>query len=527
MKSFITKYCEQIAAVTAFVFFTLVTCYQLTGSALWYDEAIEYWYSKILVGELPMAGVADGTVNMYQRILLTYQPPLYNILMYFWLKVSDTELWFRLFGVLMGLVGMAGIYKSVKKVINGWTASVTVICASTTYQLYSYWQECAEYCLLLGCLCWVVYFWICLIQEINIRNMICFTVVGILAVYSQYGAAFPVGAMAITAYFYIIWRKNKKNTIAINIVYIGALTSAALPLYTFFIRKQMVHQQMERNSFLIPEFPGGILYDLFESLYATFYWNFFSYIYSQTVVRNIMILVLFLCLMALIFGRHMITKMMIIANILCWLVYYIAVKFGAYSYGNFGRRYNLFFIPLWIILIVAVCAEIYSILPDFSRMRLGGVPLLRRVFTVVCLGWLGCYTVYNWTGKLKYHSYKSDIRGVVQEWYARKGYEDATIVYYAADPGFAYYIRQHGDYDENKEEHVTYMEWSRDLSIDAYSSFIDRIYGREWPEEIYIAAANYVDDLNTLTDCFLQKGYAREDVYDKNAGKLVYLFQMD
>ena len=54
MISFIRKYAGQIAAATAFIIFTLVTCYQLTGSALWYDEAIEYWYSKILVGELPM-----------------------------------------------------------------------------------------------------------------------------------------------------------------------------------------------------------------------------------------------------------------------------------------------------------------------------------------------------------------------------------------------------------------------------------------------------------------------------------------
>ncbi len=527
MISFIRKYAGQIAAATAFIIFTLVTCYQLTGSALWYDEAIEYWYSKILVGELPMTGVADGTVNMYQRILLTYQPPLYNILMYFWLKVSDTELWFRTFGVLMGLAGMAGIYKSVKQIVNGWAAAATVICVSTVYQLYYYWQECAEYCLLLGSLCWVVYFWICLIRETNYRHMICFTIAGIIAVYSQYGAVFPVGAMALMAYLHVLWQKNRKNLIGITVVYISAFAAAALPLYILFIRKQMVHQQLERNSFLLPEFPEGVLHDMFESLYATFYWNFFSYIYSETTVRNILILVLLLGVTVLIFGRHGIIKMMIAMNIVCWFVYYIAVKFGVYSYGNFGRRYNLFFIPLWIILIAAVCAEIYSILPDFSRMRLWNMPLLRGGFLVICLVWLGYFTVYNWTGKLQYHSYKSDIRGVVREWYAREGYEDATIVYYAADPGFAYYVRQHENYDAHKEEHVTYMSWARDLGVDTYTLFIEGIYGSEWPEEVYIAAANYVDDLDSIAECFIRKGYVREDVYDFNAGKLIYLFQAD
>lgn len=525
--SLIRKYAEQIAAVTAFVIFMLVTCYQLTGSSLWYDEAIEYWYSKILVGELPMKGVADGTVNMYQRILLTYQPPLYNILMYVWLKVSDAELWFRFFGVLMGLVGMVGIYKSVKRFANGWAAALSVICASTVYQLYSYWQECAEYCLLLGSLCWVVYFWISLIQETTLRNMICFTITGVVAVYSQYGAIFPVGAMALTAYLYILWQKNKKHIIDINAVYISAAIMAAIPLYLFFIRKQMAHQQTERNSLMAPEFPEGILHDVFESLYATFYWNFFSYIYSETAVRTIMIVILLLGLAALIFGRQKIIKMMIVTNIVCWFVYYAAVKCGAYSYGKFGRRYNLFFIPLWIVLIVGVLAEVCSLLPDIMQIRLRKIPLLRGAFVAVCLGWVGYYTVYNWTGKLRYHSYKSDIRGPVQEWYARKGYEDATIVYYAADPGFAYYVRQHENYDAHKEERVTYMEWSRDLSVDAYSLFIEGIYGTEWPEEVYIAAANYVDDLDTMAECFTRKGYIREDVYDLNAGKLIYLFRME
>lgn len=111
--------------------------------------------------------------------------------------------------------------------------------------------------------------------------MICFTIAGIIAVYSQFGAVFPVGAMAFTVYLHILWQKNRKNLIGINVIYISAFAAVALPLYILFIRKQMVHQQLERNSFLLPEFPEDVLHDMFESLYAMFYWNFFSYIYSE------------------------------------------------------------------------------------------------------------------------------------------------------------------------------------------------------------------------------------------------------
>ncbi len=72
---------------SGFSFFVLITAHKLTNAPLWFDEAVEYWYSKVMVGELPY----DGYTNMYQRIVSTFQPLLYNVIMYFWLKISDSE----------------------------------------------------------------------------------------------------------------------------------------------------------------------------------------------------------------------------------------------------------------------------------------------------------------------------------------------------------------------------------------------------------------------------------------------------
>ena len=63
---------------SVFTLFILITIYKLTNASLWYDEAIEYWYSKVLIGVLPYD---SSMVNMYQRIISTYQPPLYNVIM--------------------------------------------------------------------------------------------------------------------------------------------------------------------------------------------------------------------------------------------------------------------------------------------------------------------------------------------------------------------------------------------------------------------------------------------------------------
>lgn len=62
---------------------------KMTNSALWYDEAIEYFYSKIMIGKVP--GGFD-TQNMYERITSTFQPPLYNVFMNIWLLFLTARL---------------------------------------------------------------------------------------------------------------------------------------------------------------------------------------------------------------------------------------------------------------------------------------------------------------------------------------------------------------------------------------------------------------------------------------------------
>ena len=167
---------EKLLMYAAFIFFFLITCYKLTYAPLWYDETVEWWYSKILIGALPFPTYCSNDINMYERIISTFQPPLYNILMYFWLKVSSSEFWFRFFGVVMGFMGNVAIYKSVKKIGNGYIAALSVFFTSCVSRLLMYWQECAEYCLMLGTLCWTVYFFISFIKEPSHKNIIFLTI---------------------------------------------------------------------------------------------------------------------------------------------------------------------------------------------------------------------------------------------------------------------------------------------------------------------------------------------------------------
>ena len=76
------------------IIYFIVACYKLTYASLWFDEAIEFYYSSHLFSSnVPVPGgqnfPQDG--NMYQKIIVTFQPPLYNFLMFFWLKIIQFQ----------------------------------------------------------------------------------------------------------------------------------------------------------------------------------------------------------------------------------------------------------------------------------------------------------------------------------------------------------------------------------------------------------------------------------------------------
>lgn len=509
---------DTIIVGAAFTFYFLITMYKLTNASLWYDEGVEYWYSKILVGTIPeMVNSHTICSNMYERIVSTFQPPLYNILLYFWLKVSDSVWWFRFFGVVMGFIGMVGIFKSVKKITHHTLiASVTVIFSYCIYQLVYYWQEASEYCLMIGSLCWTIYYWMCLMEKASRKNVILFIVTAVIPVYSQYGAAFLVVALAFTALIETILKREKKPIIQLSIAYGCALLFAALPLYMFFLKKQMATQQGGTVTFSGISFEGNLITDMCKNLGNVFVWNITSY-YSKETSKILLIIVLSAFLVALIKGNR-ICRWLILVNFLTWILYYITVKVGVYSYGRFGERYNLFFIPLWVVSGVAVCITLYDVITK-SRLQKWDISSI-YVGALLCCCVSFCF--FAWTAKLQHNWGKENNKLIVDKWYEQNAQESNTLVYYGATPCFSYYVQQHDDYNETTEDRVTYMSFYRNKTDEEYAAYINSVYGMDWPEEIYIVLSHIKGDAETLIRQFTNRGYNRENLFDSN-GKLVRL----
>ena len=494
----------------AFALFFLVSCHRLTMSALWFDEAIEYWYSKVLTGPLPFS----QTANMYERIITTLQPPLYNVLLWFWLRVSDTEWWFRFFGVCAGLVGMVGLHKTVRRYTGkSWLASVTVCGAAFVYRMSFYWQEAAEYCLLLASLFWTVYAWFRLMEEPSRKHILLFLLAAIVPVYSQYGAAFPVAALAFVALFHM---RSVRRTLELCAAYVVALICAGAPLWFLFLKKQLPMQRGGSFAGSVISFDGGFLRDTYESLLKVFRWNLVPD-YSGMSARLLLGLALLLSLMVLIWGRRT-ARAFVFANALTWIFYYFAVKVGVYadmSYGGFGNRYNLFFLPLWIPYAVVLLWECVRVLGEETFLEKRGVPAL-VLGAAVCF--VACSCAISWNTRLSKNWIKDDIREAVYRWYDAGGPDETTLVYYAANGGFAYYVRMTPGYTKDTEKRVTYMDWFEGKSGDMYHAYFDSLYGMYWPDTLYIVSDHDNPDLNTMLNEFREEGYDVEELYNYDEG---------
>ena len=512
------KELEVLITIVSFAIFLYIAVHKLTNASLWFDEVIEYWYSKIMVGYLPYKDMTykDMTQNMYERIISTFQPPLYNLIMFVWLQISDSELWFRLAGVVFGFVGMIGIYKGIYNVTESRiTASITIVFCSFTYRLVYYWQECAEYCLVLASLMWMVYFMLEVIKRPSNKSIILFTVSSVIAVYSQYGAVFPAFGMLVSVLVFILLKKNKKLIWITVRTYGLAFIAAALPLYFLFFKKQLDLQFKVRERTTVISHgvlkASGRLAEYYHGLKAVFYWNFDKNLEKDS---TLLFLIIFLILLFALICGSLFSRVLISSCFISWTVYFFAVETGLYSYGYFGNRYGIVFIPLWVVTFACCGFDLYL----FWKKCFGvpGAVIIASIFVLLCSTWC----VKGWREGISENWQKENNRDVVKMWIQNNSNEtENTLIYYRTGPGFTFYMQEYGRaIDENK---VTYLGYTGKTTAEASDS-INKIYGEKWPDKLYILATHFSDDYLTLLDMFEMYGYRKSVIYD-NMGQLIYL----
>lgn len=446
-----TNLCLIIVLLSAF----FVYLYRINYSGLWYDEAIEYFYSKNLTGLVPFG---EGTTNMYQRIRLTFQPPLYNVLMHLWLQFFDSEFSYRLFGILVTLIGSIGIFKAVKVFAGD---GIFPLLGTALYLLsdrvYYFGLECGEYSLMLCFLAWSIYYFVRIISKSTISNLIGFFVLSSLAVYSQYGAAFPVLIMASIVFFIIYRGSDTKAKQNLTVLLITTLLVAVIPLIVFFILPQVIHQGSAFVSH-VPCFKYSFLTD-----FALSSKDVFLYFFPNKIlpVDSLLILALIVISFAGVYvskKKHL--RCLFLVLLLSWVTVYFAVACSFYAYNgwkgvrgteNISDRYMLFLMPVIIVFIsTGVKLFIDSIANHKYRWT------ITAVITCLCL----CFIVFSLISINRGISVKSEMREVEQMWYESELRDDLTVIHNLDAAAFTYYLIHNPDYDESTNyNYLIYEHW--------------------------------------------------------------------
>lgn len=506
---------EMIITLSAFVFFFVITCYKLTNSGIWYDEAFEYWYSKFFIAPLPFPSMElnNDMSSMYDRIVSTYQPPLCNFVLYFWLKICDTEWWFRFFGVVMGFICNLGIFMTIKKLFHTYFAAASVFVSSCIYQLVFYWQETAEYAVMLAAFSFVMYYFVCVYEDQSLNNIIKFTIASVLAIYSQYGVVFVIIPMMIAVFIWICMKKDIKKILQVIYVYAISGILFGIPLIYFFLLKQMQHQQTGRMA------ENAVSMNMWQAYVTVFRWNFMSG-YGNTISTMAAVAFLILLLLMIFVCQKKVIRQFGIISLISWFLYYFAVKKGLYAHtiwggGGFGYRYNIFFVTLWFVDVIMVVYEIFDLIGNIRWKQVKWLKACYICMFVVCMI---IFMVSSFNKKLKNNWIKEDARGMVNSWKAAQGTEIPTIVHFFGRAQFAYYLHHLDDYNSEMEENIYYIEGSP-VNFADYTYYFDYLFPNGWPDSVILVDSRVTDNFNIACDVFWKNGYVATEIFNQNNGK--------
>ena len=501
--------------VLFFVLLAIFLCYvsQLTHSSLWYDEAIEYFYSKYL-GPLPENMLVNsGGTNMYERICYTFQPPLYNVLMYFWLLLFDSEASFRLAGVLVTFVGAIGFYKSVKAVSNYIWASCGIVVYLMTCSVMRYGLECAEYNLMLCMESWALLYFVKFLKGTDFKHqrncMIGFFVFAVLAAYSQYGSILLMFPLAVVMLVSIIKNGDRKLLLTMIAVGFAVIVFFGVPLISFFLIHQMEHQNSIGVSHS-PVFVRNLFYSVLYGVHCLISFTFGSpRLWELFVIFIGIFSLLGLC------NRNKLLAIFWTTVVAVYLLYFILVACSFYAYNawsgalgcnNFGMgRYTLYMAPFILLTLIYGLFNLNEYICEKGKHN----HMIRYCLWGIMLIFVSAGISILFRGQQK-----GNVREVYEAWEASDGTKNVTVIHNITNPTFMYYFMHSRLYNaETKKNVIGEGNWGRKATPEERCQKLDSI-GIYKHNVVYVVTPNnYFGSVNY--DIAMKKaGYSPKYILD-------------
>ena len=496
--------------VLIFILAFAIRLWDLNARSLWFDEAYEYWSAQVSVLSLP------ETVNT------SFQPPLYTFLLHLWLKISFEPFWLRFFSVGLSLLTIAGTMAIAYKVTGYDGAVVAGILMALLPTEVKYAQEVAEYSLMECMLTWSLYYLYVSVERPTLRNLALWSVFSLLSVYSHYGTAIIVFATTSVVFFENVLHRQWRDIFRRAWVSICCLI-LEVPLFFYFLLHQMQSQSAGTPAPIVSI--AAEVNKLVLALGDTFIFPITGWPFSSIpkYLGLIPIFTIFLLALFVLAFRPKRATIVLIWFWISFIVYFVFVRVGFYAYGNYGFRYGLVLIPLFVVLIAVTFVKLVvpSQLPiQIPKMIASALGVFASI-TVLAIVSLSIYSLPNRslseiTRPNSAWPETQDIRDVMQYWMANRKPNEHTYVYYGAVPAFRYYLRLESYYETNVPlPSLWYTDCWKDSKHD-YCTSGNVFYGR-WvralsPDQKYASLRETMGEMSDHFWIIFSHIYPNEDV---------------
>lgn len=459
---------QQVGLLLVILLGLTLRLYDLGRGTVWADEAAEYWVASASTGEVFQAVSEE-----------IHDPPLYSFILHFWMSGGITGGYLRLPSVIFSMLTLFGVMAAAYQLNGAWSSLLAGLLLAVSPVDIRYAQEIGQYSLYACLGIWSANCFLLLQKaQADWKAHAAWLASSLGAVYSHYGAVFPIAAMFLVEAWMSIsgrsWKRLKQLAIAAFVLLVGIL-----PLLLFILPIQLTWVHLPGFSSLSLTTPVKFLLDLLVLLSHTF-----SFLYSAwpyTHIPEWLPNLLAACTIAiplLLFKR--ISRAMRLWT--AWLLVSICIYLPVVHVGLFppGFRQSMFLLVALIPLMAAICLHLKDSRPTGPVVAV----LLTGTYLAISLVNLPNISLRNliylqeeWT----WPETNYEIRPTIDYWWQQRESNEPIYVYYGGNRVFRYYLRV-----LDRENTWLPYNWNRDEKYHRATQPLNVAYGkwlRERPAE--------------------------------------------
>jgi 4-amino-4-deoxy-L-arabinose transferase-like glycosyltransferase len=383
----------------------------LDRSPLWFDEALEYWVATTPIEQLLPA------VRDYLR-----GPPIYSVLLHFWMKAGHHEFVLRQISTLASLLTIVTVAALARRVYRHSAGLFAGLLLAILPPDIRFAQEVGQYTLMTLTLSLNLYALVCARESDEWKYWVAWVVTGLAAVYTYYGTLLVIGPAA--GYVLIEAGIRRQGERLRRLIMAGGLiVLLALPILIFWLPDQF-HWGAAGGTIAFSANPLPVeVANLGRGIYLVSAYHLTGRLVEpelfavlRTIAALLILLMLLLSLISLIHSRKHGYIVVWLAS--SWMLTYLAGRLGAYPYGP--GRHALILTPL----LIASGAVGLAFLWRQQRFLAVGLVVAIAAVTLAAP-----------------EEPAEDLRPVVSQYLASRNAAAATYVYYGAVPAFRYQLQ--------------------------------------------------------------------------------------